>query len=448
MGMRSCKVPMANDETCGQPLYDENFCVGHSPNPEKSIEKFESMVQVKMQNPVNGTIDLTRFDFPHNNYVFHFPTDATANHMVLNGAKFAGSCTLKYEPTHAMAISLGDNAVVSGDLTFFGVDARLSLKFDGIDVKGKTKLENMLIEKLLIKGCLSGECSFDGSRFARINLHGGKLFKEDVSFSKAEFSVQCILPMELFGGKVDLTEAKAQHFIVAVEKPEELEEITLTKVEWKKEGLVPALVRFFQNRYFHKFKKAESFNLSKVFGMYEQHFQKEFQPWLAKDFYVRRMEAQRDHEWHNGMKPDWLLNCLYSLISRYGGSVRRSLAWLFLTFLVCSFVLFCSGMRVPSSTTHNPRQPSDNHSNPDEYGAAFVSLSSDSTRTTADRLVDYLLICQTNFDLIGPHQLSADSVLTQTWQRTFVNAETLILLIELSFVIFALRQRFKRHAVT
>jgi uncharacterized protein YjbI with pentapeptide repeats len=465
-------------EECDLPVSVDGFCIGHSPNSTKSVSDFLATLQYCLTEDKNGVVNLSGFHFPPQADLPQSVPQAMTN-LRFEGCTFHGTC--QWKDRNLLNVQF-DGSIFEGDLrlTKVGFDGHVSFK--GATFRGDVVLTNCRFGTLcnLANSVFCGSLSLIGgkagdrvsfrtcefrSEFSAINFHfllgadfsgcrwlkkaeikgcaiGGKTsfnasesrgidfdqtsFLSEVTFDSARFLAETVVSSWQFEKhEASFEDTDMSYCILDVNSSDEIEHFNLAGVTWKVprktpkwlEHKWPALPRWLTNilpEKYYRFKTIELKDQLVLMRTYEQYYEKRLRFREAGLFYVRAMETQRRLDFEEMRPLNWLFGSLYGLLSRHGESVARPFLWMVAVFMASTLALHLGGI--------------------------WSQANSQST-------TDFVQSLQINFSLLAPGKVSATDYFHSPWQLALLSAEIFALITILSFLIAALRRRFKRRSV-
>lgn len=294
-------------------------------------------------------------------------------------------------------------------------DFRGMVSFAGCKFQSKLDLNRIVFSSPVV---------FDDALFEEVDLRG-TVFRADVSFQRSNIGEhsESVLLVDNLQASVKLEDCNFSRAIIHVNHPNELSSVSFAKVQWSRKRRLYELPL---SPHFHQFNELNLEVQVRLMRIYRQRFEEDFRSREAGYFYIREMELQKglERKWSLG----WCINVLYGLVSRYGESILRPLAWIAAVLMLATLATFAGGVKMPS----DPSRVLGNNLSL-EPGTPFFADS------------EYWECFLINLNLLAPLRSRTEDHLNHMWQRTVVNVEAIAVLTLLSFLIVALRRRFRQR---
>lgn len=315
---------------------------------------------------------------------------------------------------HTKTVKYAGSKIV-GDMRLNSCTYRGEVDFIDCEIGGNLNLEDITFPA---HTDLSG-CRASGYNLKRTKFHRGVDFC-DCNVGERDENV---LSREDIKDPIYFENANISKLLVTVENAEQLRGIRFAHAIWHRRR------KFWElpfSPHFHQFAKFNLEDQVRLMRIYRQRFEEDFRSREAGLFYIREMELQKhlERKWSLG----WFINSLYCAVSRYGESIFRPIAWILVVLATASLIIYAGGVTTAS----------------DSRGVLGGNLSFlPGTPFFLDS--DYWECLQININLLAPLRSRTEDHLNQMWQRTVVNVEAIAVLTLLSFLIVALRRRFRQR---
>lgn len=433
---RRCQIPMMGGVPCGRELYNEERCIFHSQKSNKDVELFQRTLDEMFNDKSLVVCDFSRFIFPKgvlfpkeiNSYIFFI--EVTFQDRV-NFSRTIFQKYTQFEDTVFKEESLFEGTIFQDVTSFARSTFQDFANFKGTTFKGDTDFFLTVFQKhaLFKLAVFKGKSNFENVNFQNIVDFENAIFedalmiKEDIHdkiFSKDEVDftyVGFLKPEKVSFRKVDLSKFR---FLGT-----DLRKVEFVDVNWdRKRG---------RNRIYDEIEPdtvTEKFDYPLIAQVYKRlrgNYQENLNYAEAGDFHIGEMEMRRKGEKNPFNKG---IIQLYKLLSNYGESYWRPLAWILLfLFLFFPILFMYSGIEpvAQSQTSYVINYDLD---------ASSISLNK-------EKVADYLKSFV--------YSLSVFSLVREKQYRPIDNCGHLWMVLEsilspvlIAFFLLALRRRFRR----
>lgn len=477
-----CKARLSEAKPCPYPVHRDGLCILHHPDPNKPFDEFMTRFEdLRSRWAPDGTY-MMGIVFPGPEWKRTTILGERLKTLHLTDVTFHGSLVLDSHKAELGSVDL-KNVAIGGNLAIRNLTCSSPLMIQARVVKGSIELRDLECQELVsiqaqvggcfdmkdkvrfaaearIKGKINSDAdfrkavfegpakceklevggrldlggvtfskyaSFRGAKFGAIDL-AGTVFANGVDFSETNVgeNSENVLLKRNIGQDVYLSEANLSKFLIAVEDASELAKVRMARAEWSTRSpfLRPVL-----GPKFHYFADINLDDQIRQMGIYRSHFLEDHRMREAGHFYIREMELQRRLE--KPYSPHCWVSWLYSKVSRYGESTLRPLVGLVALLLITSGFLFFDGL--------NQRNPNIQV----ESRAVFTLNPLEGTFVLLDS--GYWEMVMLNFNLLAPHRHKPTELSISEFQLLIVNVETIVAVILISFLVVALRRRFKKR---
>lgn len=273
----------------------------------------------------------------------------------------------------------------------------------------------------------SGKNKFKGTLFeAR--------FDSDVSFESCQFNS----PVEFGGvrwGNPQYVNFKKSDLSGARFNDCEISKVRFKEVRWNKQK---SRNRVFDELWYKKHKKEikheESYleATAQTYRQLQENYGETYRYPEAGDFYIGEQEMVRRLRQVRGERSLSLASNLYKWVANYGESILRPLIWLVSVLAFSPIILgLIGGIGL------------------EDGGFAVITIDSVASACPADQTLlvgNYFSALNANVDFVFFQRSTGDKYLSWTVQRLFVKAEFVLVATFITFILLALRRKFKRKS--
>jgi uncharacterized protein YjbI with pentapeptide repeats len=441
---KTCQELMRYGIPCGRLLYDGEKCICHSEKEDKDVGLFQEELDKIFANDEAEYYDLTHFVFPRDDY--RLPREYKKDTFFL-WATFSGEADFS-EATFSGEADFW-SAMFSGDADFREATFSGNADFREATFSGKTWFHSTRFKKPVgfahCKVAKEAEVVFDGEELREVNE---EMFLGEADFTSCSFAE----PKNIKFRKVSLqkckfleTDVSAVQFVDVTweEKPKYFglssRNAVHDEVSNKTDNnynLIAQLYRRLQakrNAVRDEASNKKNNNYSLIAQLYRRlqaNYINNYNYAEASDFYIGEQEMMRKAK---GKIRQYLsTSFLYKLISYYGESYWQPLILLSFVLLFFTGIFLYNGINLGSTPQASTVAETVNY----EWSWSprdFLLVKSDYWEAFA---VNFLLITFIRSE-ISEH-------LPSTWMRFVIGIESLIVIALVTFIILALRRRFKR----
>ncbi|MDP3024771.1 MAG: pentapeptide repeat-containing protein [candidate division Zixibacteria bacterium] len=189
---KKCQVRMWGGTSCGKELYDEEYCIFHSPKPDKDGGLFKKKLDEILNDTSTIFNDLSYFIFPK---VIQFPREINKE-TIFMGSLFQGVADFTGSTFKDYANFSG--ATFQGEASFEVATFQKEIHFEGVTFNGVANFERTSIRQGV---------SFKSTVFNSEAYFGGAVFQILASFEKASFGRAANFENSFFQNGADFTGA-------------------------------------------------------------------------------------------------------------------------------------------------------------------------------------------------------------------------------------------------
>jgi uncharacterized protein YjbI with pentapeptide repeats len=467
-----CQIAMWGGISCGRELYDDEYCIFHSPKADKDAKLFQNRLNEIFEEKAFGIYDFTKFVFP-DNVLFPYKIDRK---IIFCGATFQGS-TLFYKTVfqdeadfqratfqggtrfHAIFKKRADfrEATFRGDAYFWGEAFEELADFTKVTFEGKADFTDIVFKDARFLGAVfQKDASFEGATFKGRSDFSGVTFMGLITFNSATFEDALIVDQEskdeIFSEKV--VDFRSVRFL----KPEmvrfrkvklskfrfletDLRKVEFVSVSWeKRKRSKRAMKRKYRgvNWIYDEIEpgpqQKEKFDyllIAQVYKRLRANYEENLNYAEAGDFHIGEMECKRK-SYKTWLGRNIGLTALYKYVSNYGEGYRRNFYFWILPILLLFPILFMYSGIEGVTQSQTPYLSDYN------FDASSISLNK-----AGDWAKDYLksfVYSLSVFSLVREKQYRP----IDTWGHFWMVLESILSPVLIAFFLLALRRRFRR----
>lgn len=457
-----CQVAMWGGISCGRELYDDEYCIFHSPKADKDTKLFQNRLNEIFEEISFKIYDFTNFVFPDE---VSFPYKIEKK-IIFSGATFQGS-TLFYNIVFQNEADF-QRANFQGVAQFYAIFKKRAY-FREATFQGDAYFKGKVFEELAdftkvtfereadFTGAVFQNSQFEGAIFQKDSSFAGTTFKGESTFSGTTFQGAVTFNSATFEDVLEIDKADKNNKIFSEEevdfrsvrflKPEkvsfrkvdlskfrflgtDLRKVEFIDVDWYKESRKSGVNRIYDEIKPDPVTKKFDYTLiAQTYKRLRANYEQNLNYAEAGDFHIGEMTMRRKGEKNKFNK---LILTLYWIFTNYGESFRRPLYWSLILFgLIFPISFMYSGIErvIPTQFPYLIDH---------DFDVSTISLNE-----VGEWANDYLksfVYSLSVFSLVREKQYRP----IDNWGHFWMVLESILSPVLIAFFLLALRRRFRR----